>query len=145
MKSVQHILAVFGPADMTILIVVSVLLLGIVWQIVTRVLHKRALAKWQRDLFYAMARGLELELTARPHIHECSTAALKWKVDAKIWITQTGTMLQRYSAQAGISFRCSPEPGRLRIRGIGEPPEYKALLARLRNLRRIIEHGNAYL
>jgi hypothetical protein len=145
MSSIQHAFAAFGPGDTAILLLVSLLLLAIAWQLIVRFAHQRALAKWQRDLFYAMAEGLELEVTARPQIQESCTLPPQWKWDVQLWTTQTGIMLERYSAQAGISFRYFPEPGGFRAREVGGPSEYKALLVRLKNLHGIIEHPDAYL
>jgi hypothetical protein len=142
---IRDSLAEFSPADTAILVVVSLLLLAIFWQAIVCLAHRRALAKWQRDLFYAMAEGLELEVTARPQIRESSTLPLHWKRDMQLWVTQTGSMLERYSAQAGISFRYSPDPGRIYMRYVNGPSEYKVLLVRLKNLHGIIEHPEAYL
>lgn len=145
MNSIRDVLVHFSPADTAILFVVSLMLLTIFWQAVMRFAHQRALANWQRDLFYAMAEGLELEVTARPQVRESSSLPLNWTRDVQLWITQTGSMLERYSAQAGISFRYSPDPGRMYMRYVNGPSEYKVLLVRLKNLHGIIEHPEAYL
>jgi hypothetical protein len=139
MYIIQHVLSKFGPADGTILILVSALLLAVVWQIITRVLHKRTLSRWQRELFYAIADGAELEMIARVQMRNNSTVSPEWKRGVQLWIMVTKTTLEKYSAQAGISFRYSPGPGLL------PRSEYKALLVRLRSLREIAGHPDAYL
>ena len=145
MSFIHSFLAGSGRADNLILVVVSAMLLTIVWQAIGRLEHRRALSKWQRDLFYAMAEGLELEVTARPKITDAVALSVKWKRDVQLWIVQTGTMLERHSAQAGISFRYANDPAPVLVNGPPGPAEYKTLVVRLRNLREIIEHPDAYL
>ena len=145
MNQMQSLFTRSGSADIVILVIVSVLLLTIIWQAVARIADKRALANWQKDLFYAMAEGLELEVTAGPKLSESSGFSGKWRRDVQAWITQTGTMLERHSAQAGISFRYAPRILRRRSSEVAGPSEYKMLLLRLKNLRNIIEHPDAYL
>lgn len=146
MNIFQHGFAGSTPVDRLILAFVSILLLAIVWQIIARIMHRRAVSKRKRDLFYAMAEGVELKVTAQPTIDEESGNTGKWCRDVQQWVHHTGTMLGQYSAQAAISFRYSPDP-------VGTPrndtpracTHYETLVLRLNSLRNIIEHPDVYL
>jgi hypothetical protein len=146
MNIFQRGLAQSAPADMLILAGVSILLLAIIWQVGARLVRKRSIAKRQRNLFYAMAEGVELKVTAlRTTGEECCNSG-KWCRDVQQWINHTGTMLGQYSAQAAISFRYSPDSaGTHPNRSSGSSDEYETLLLRLNSLRSIIEHPEAYL
>src|ERR1043166_2652338 len=129
------------PADRLILSFVSILLLAIVWQIIAHIVHKRGVSKRKRDLFYAMAEGVELKVTAHPTIHEEPGNTGKWCRDVQQWVHHTGTMLGQYSAQASISFRYGADPVDSPRTGTPGPcAHYETLVLRLNSLRNIIEH-----
>lgn len=144
MDTIHHVVAGFAPGNTAILVLVSVLVLAVIWQAIARIGHRRHLAKWQRALFYAMAQGLELEVAARPQIQSSPALSIRWRRDVETWITHTGAMLDHHSAQAGICFRFAGEAAVVPVGEFVETSEYERLLVRLRNLRAIIEHPDAY-
>jgi hypothetical protein len=90
------------PADRLILTFVSILLFAVSWQTVAHIMHKLSVAKRKRDLFYAMAEGVELKVTAHPTVGEEFGNTGRWCRDVQQWVHHTGTMLGKYSAQAGF-------------------------------------------
>jgi hypothetical protein len=146
MSIFQQVFAGWAPASHLVIAVISLVLLAMSWRLVARVRQKRALAKRRRNLFYAMAEGVELKVTARPTADEEPGNPGRWCHDVQQWINHTGNMLGQYSAQAAISFRYSPDlpeahPGVIP----GSCVHYESLVLRLNSLRNIIEHPEVYL
>jgi hypothetical protein len=134
------------PADRLILTFVSILLFAVSWQTVAHIMHKLSVAKRKRDLFYAMAEGVELKVTAHPTVGEEFGNTGRWCRDVQQWVHHTGTMLGKYSAQAAISFRYSPDPVETSPSGGAETcAHYETLVLRLNSLRSIIEHPDVYM
>jgi hypothetical protein len=144
MNTLPHLFAEYRPVDMVILLVEFLVLLMIVWQMGARTLHKRTVAKRLMELFYAMAEGQELQAIAPHRTDERSASSGKWRQSVQEWITQTGKVLERCSAQAAISFIHNPDLTLTHPNGIAAPSEYESLVVRLNNLRGIIEHPDAY-
>ena len=144
MNTLPHLFAEYRPVDMMILLLEILVLLMIVGQVGARTLHKRTVNKRLMDLFYAMAEGQELQAIAPHRTDERSASSGKWRQSVQEWITQTGKMLERSSAQAAISFIHNPDLTLTHPNGIAAPSEYESLVVRLNNLRGIIEHTDAY-
>jgi hypothetical protein len=144
MSAFFRVLAQSQPIDLAILGIEVLLLLVLAYQQFTRIVHKRRLNKQLSKLFYALAEGQELQAIAPDTIDENSVNLGKWKRAVRNWMDVTRTILEGCSGNAVISFAHDPvltltHAGRMSARS-----EYESLIARLNNLRCIMEHIDAY-
>lgn len=144
MSAFFRVLAQSQPIDVAILVIEVVLLLVLAYQQFTRIVYKRRLNKQLSKLFYALAEGQELQAIAPDTIDENSANLGKWKRAVRNWMDVTRKILEGCSGNAVISFMHDPvltltHAGRMSARS-----EYESLIARLNNLRCIMEHIDAY-
>jgi hypothetical protein len=144
MSAFFRVLAQSQPIDVAILGIEILLLVVLAHQQFTRTIHKRKLKKQLSKLFYALAEGQELQAIAPDTIDENSASLGKWKRAVHNWIDVTRKILEGCSGNAVISFMHDPvltlgHAGRMSARS-----EYESLIARLNNLRCIMEHIDAY-
>ena len=142
MSALFHVLAYSQPIDVAILGVEVLVLLMLAYQQFTRITHKRRLDRQLSRLFYALAEGQELQAIAPEKINEDSASFGKWKHAVRDWVDVTRKTLEDCSGNAVISFMHNPD---LSLTRFGARSEYELFIARLNNLRCIMEHMDAYL
>jgi hypothetical protein len=139
-----RVLASSQPIDVAILGLECILLFVLAYQQFIRIRHKRRLASQLSKLFYALAEGQELQAIAPDRTEEDSACVGKWRHAVRDWVDVTRTTLEGCSGNAVISFMHNSglkltHSGRTNARS-----EYELLVARLNNLRSIMEHVDAY-
>jgi hypothetical protein len=144
MSALFRVLASSQPIDVAILGVECLLLFVLAYQQFIRIRHKRNLATQLSKLFYALAEGQELQAIAPDTTEEDSAGVGKWRHAVRDWVDVTRTTLEGCSGNAVISFMHNSglkltHSGRINARS-----EYESLVARLNNLRSIMEHMDAY-
>jgi hypothetical protein len=117
----QRVFFESASADRLGIAVVLILLLAIFWGVIARVRRKRAVAKRRRNLFYAMAEGVQLKVTAQPTVDEKPGNSGRWCHDVQQWINHTGTMLgsiqlrQRFPSGIAPTYRKHIQPAWLEL------------------------------
>ena len=145
MSAFFRVLAQSQPIDLAILGIEVLLLLVLAYQQFTRIVHKRRLNKQLSKLFYALAEGQELQAIAPDTIDDNSVNLGKWKRAVRNWMDVTRTILEGCSGNAVISFAHDPVLSLTHAGRMSARSEYESLIARLNNLRCIMEHIDAYL
>jgi hypothetical protein len=146
MSALFHVLARSQPIDVAILGIEVLLLLVLAYQQFTRIVRKRRLNKQLSKLFYALAEGQELQAIApdTDSIDENSANLGKWKRAVRNWIDVTRQSLEGCSGNAVISFMHDPVLTLSHVGRMSARSECESLIARLNNLRCIMEHIDAY-
>jgi nitrogen fixation/metabolism regulation signal transduction histidine kinase len=144
MSALFRVLAYSQPIDVAILGVQVLVLLMLAYQQFTRIIHKRRLDRQLSKLFYALAEGQELQAIAPDMIDEDAASFGKWKHAVRDWMDVTRKTLESCSGNAVISFMHNPDFQLTRTDRINARTDYESLIARLNNLRCIMEHMDAY-
>jgi hypothetical protein len=144
MSALFRVLAYSQPIDVAILGVEVLVLLMLAYQQFTRITHKRRLDKQLSKLFYALAEGQELQAIAPDMIDEDSASLGRWKHAVRDWVDVTRKTLEGCSGNAVISFMHNPDLRLTHSGRINPRSDYESLIARLNNLRCIMEHMDAY-
>ncbi|HEY4054623.1 MAG TPA: hypothetical protein VGL74_12810 [Terriglobales bacterium] len=144
MSALFRVLVQSQPIDLAILGIEILLLLVLAYQQFTGIVHKRKLNKQLSKLFYALAEGQELQAIAPDTIDENSANLGKWKRAVRDWMDVTRKILEGCSGNAVISFMHDPVLTLTHTSRMSARSEYESLIARLNNLRCIMEHIDAY-
>ncbi len=143
MSTFLHVFTNSRPVDLMIVVGELLVLAIIAYELISRTIYRRSLARRLNELFYAIADGQELQAEARVTADESSFDPEEWSHKVSEWIKVTRKTLERCSAQAVISFMHDPDLT-LKQGSIAPRSEYQSLVLRLNNLRSIMEHPEAY-
>jgi hypothetical protein len=149
MDAIKRLLSEFRPADWAILIVDLLVLVVIVIEYVHQLRRERKESRRQKiidervqAIRKAILEGQKVQRSSVPYKDPGTDA---WLESVKKWTDETQLLLASYSPQAEASFMDISSMALGNIGSIGAQSYYNQLLARLINLRGIMEKPEVYL
>jgi hypothetical protein len=138
------------PIDRTILVVDLLVLLVIAAEAI-RELRLARKARKRQKIIDERVQAVRKAISEGQRIHSSAvsighTGTAAWAQLALKWTADTQTLMASFSAQAEAAFLDVSEASPMNVHGsMGAAQEYSHLLARLKNLRGIMENPEVYL